>query len=277
MRINILPLSILFSIVFLTFSCRRSVDDDVELDTSFTNNEIIAELSFEDIDKVADEVEFTQVVKSSPNTNITILGCGTVDTLRINGDTLQVTIDFGAQNCLGTDGKNRRGKLIVTRAGNYFSGDSYYREVHTEGYFVNDNGVELNRKITLSDTTLERHRIYLIAMEGTVTLANGNGEIRRVSDRRRTWFEGMETRLDKMDDAYKIEGSLSGTHTDGRTYVSTVAEPLYKRVSCDYTEKGVLNFTPEGKVTRVIDFGNGECDNKATVSIGGVKADILLD
>lgn len=267
---------ILMSITFIFISCRRSQDVDAEIDTSFTNNEIVAEISFEDIDKVADEIEFTQVVKSNANTDVIILGCGTVDTVPLANDTMEITIDFGTTNCQGSDGKFRKGKVIIKRIGRYAAGPDYYREVTTENYFVNENEVDVTRKILLTDTTVQRVRKYKVSMQGKVVLANGDGEIQRTTDRKRTWYEGVATRLDRSDDAYTIEGSISGTHTDGRTYTSVIGEPLYKRGNCQWIDKGVVNFTPEGKVTRVIDFGDGECDDKASVSIGGAQTEILL-
>jgi hypothetical protein len=32
-----------------------------------------------------------------------------------------------------------------------------------------------------------------------------------------------------------------------------------------------MELTPEGKSKRIIDFGNGNCDNKATITIDGNK------
>ena len=40
--------------------------------------------------------------------------------------------------------------------------------------------------------------------------------------------------------------------------------------------QGVLEHTPAGKATRYIDYGNGVCDNKATVTINGNTYAITL-
>lgn len=269
------PLIALLAILSITVGCRRNQDDDVELDTSFTNNEIVAEISFEDIDEVSDRVEFNQQVKSNLSDE-TLLGCATVTRDTLATDTIMITVDFGQVNCVGSDGKARRGVLTMKRFGSYFTQKDYFREVTTSNYYVNDNLVEVTRKIELSDTTAERHRIYNIDMVGSVILANDAGTITRTTSRQRTWHEGMNTRWNRTDDAYWIEGSIQGTHTNGRSYTSVVAETLSKRNSCDWFDQGVINFTPEGKVTRVLDFGDGTCDNKATVAVGQLSAEIEL-
>jgi hypothetical protein len=40
--------------------------------------------------------------------------------------------------------------------------------------------------------------------------------------------------------------------------------------------QGTLEHTPGGKATRYIDFGNGTCDDQATVTINGTTYTITL-
>ena len=50
-----------------------------------------------------------------------------------------------------------------------------------------------------------------------------------------------------------------------------------RRVLCrKFFTSGTITHTPNNKPTRIIDYGDGTCDNKATVTINGKSYDILL-
>jgi len=40
--------------------------------------------------------------------------------------------------------------------------------------------------------------------------------------------------------------------------------------------KGVMEITPSGKTARVIDFGNGACDDDATITVGKTTKNFKL-
>ncbi|MBS1651817.1 MAG: hypothetical protein JSU07_07400 [Bacteroidetes bacterium] len=69
-------------------------------------------------------------------------------------------------------------------------------------------------------------------------------------------------------------GTFSGTASNGETYSGNVSSPLILNFNCTppYTRylyvSGVLNFTPTGKATRTINYGNGICDLTFNLSIG---------
>jgi hypothetical protein len=78
--------------------------------------------------------------------------------------------------------------------------------------------------------------------------------------------------------------NFSGTASDGETYSGNIqaGSPLVLNLNCTpYWSKylyvsGVLNFTPTGKATRTINYGNGVCDLSYVVSIGSYSITITL-
>jgi hypothetical protein len=48
-----------------------------------------------------------------------------------------------------------------------------------------------------------------------------------------------------------------------------VTVPVEKRASCTWITKGRIDLTPEGLATRTVDYGDGTCDDKATLTING--------
>ena len=80
-----------------------------------------------------------------------------------------------------------------------------------------------------------------------------------------------------------INGTFSGTASDGETYTGNISTPLVLNLNCTTPilskylyVAGVLNFTPTGKTTRTINYGTGTCDLTYVVSIGSYSVTITL-
>ena len=54
-----------------------------------------------------------------------------------------------------------------------------------------------------------------------------------------------------------------------------IAEPLIVSVGCKWIQ-GVLEIAPEGLNTRNLDFGDGECDNAASITIGNYTLNFFM-
>lgn len=73
------------------------------------------------------------------------------------------------------------------------------------------------------------------------------------------------------DEVITVSGTASGVSRLGLGYTTTITSPLVKYTDCAYIGKGTIEITPSGKEPRIIDYGDGTCDNKATLTIKGVK------
>lgn len=81
-----------------------------------------------------------------------------------------------------------------------------------------------------------------------------------------------------------LTGSANGVTGQGNNYTANITSQLIRDFTCSpYTFahrhpfiQGVVEFTPQGKQMRRIDFGNGTCDNVATVTIGDYATSITL-
>jgi hypothetical protein len=97
-------------------------------------------------------------------------------------------------------------------------------------------------------------------------------------------IEGILTPDMPRDDVFKIEGSSSGRVRRGNIIVlwnATVTEPLFRRFTCRHIVKGKIrtvrgNLTTQSRWVAVLDFGNGQCDNQATLTVNGVSRQITL-
>lgn len=190
-----------------------------------------------------------------------------------------MTIDFGS-GCAGYLGVERSGKIIATFTG-------WYKEAGTtiiitpDNYFVNGSKVEGTKTVINEGLTGGGHPWFsVVVADGLITLASGE-TISWNSSRIREWTAGDETLIIE-DDVYALSDgigvaySVEGVNRNGTAFTAHIAEPLIKRLDCKYLTAGILEVTPEGMTTRELDFGDGDCDNKATLTIGEFSTEITL-
>lgn len=259
----------LFGILSLAvFGCRK--DDDDNETTSAADN-TLAQQTFDDVQSISDQAAEGNL--TSFKTGGIASGCAT-----ITNDTIAVphllTIDFGALNCLCNDGRSRRGQILVSYTGKYKDSASVHTLTFSD-YYVNDNHVMGTKTVTNGGTNGNGNVFYIVEVNGSIGLADSSGTLTWVSSRVREWLEGYST-LPWDDDVYSITGTASGTRADGNSFTAEITEALRKEIGCRWIVDGVVEFTPDGKPTRVVDFGDGVCDNQATVTVNGHSFPITL-
>ncbi|GBL35004.1 hypothetical protein EMGBS15_05990 [Filimonas sp.] len=254
--------------LFLT-DCKRS-DKDKDNDTEIAGDNALSESSYNDVLNIADDASDKSTGDNLSNYK-TASNCATV-----THDTFStprtITIDFGAVNCLCNDGRYRRGKILVSYSGHYRDSGS----VHTitfDSYFVNDRHIMGSKTVTNMGHNTAGHSYFSIVVNGLIVKPSGDS-ISWNSNRTRTWTQGEST-PGKMDDVYEITGSASGTK--GTTsYTMLITQPLVRSLDCNWIQSGTFELQPSGKPLRTFDFGNGTCDNTATVTINGTVYTITL-
>ena len=233
-----------------------------------------AEKIFSDVSDIADQAYYsTQFTKSTDSNGDIIGSCATI-TIDTIGFPRTITIDFGETNCLCADGRYRRGKILVSFTGPYREEGTVI--THTfDNYFVNDNQVLGIKTVTNAGKNENNHTYFTIAVDGTIIKANNGGQITWISNREREWILGEETPI-RFDDVYLITGESHGTTASGNNYNLVITSPLRREIGCKYFVSGTFEFTPEGRPTRILDYGDGECDNIATVTVNGNTHTIYL-
>ena len=279
-RISIFIAATVISSAVLFTSCKKDASKDS--DTESAENNALAESSFNDVTTISDQA----ALSGSVNMRV----AGDALTSREDGslgsacasvsiDTVSVphviTIDFGAANCLCNDGRNRRGKILLSYTGRYRDAGTVVT-ISFSNYFVNDNQLTGTKKITNKGLNGSGNLVYKIEVNGQIIKANGAGTVTWTSAREREWTAGANTPLVLSDDAYSITGTASGTNASGKSYTITITKPLVRKMSCRWFESGTVDVTPEGKATRTLDYGSTGCDANATVTILGYSFPITL-
>jgi hypothetical protein len=270
-------LPFLAGIVFFLGSCSK---DNNAPDTSYTavQDDAYAESVFDNVTNIADEAYAISSVnlKSAEATEnrIFLSSCATV-TLDTTSFPRVMTIDFGDSNCLCNDGRYRRGKIIISFTGRYRNPGTV-RTTTFDNYYVNDNQVEGTKVVTNNGFNDQHHMTWTITVNAVITLANGEGTITWKSQRTREWAEGMDTPHDRWDNVFMITGKSAGQNAKGVSWTRKITKPLEVKLACRFIVSGTMEIHRDGKPTRILDFGDGECDNLATVTIDGKTRTIHL-
>jgi hypothetical protein len=261
------------SLVFV--ACKKNASNDFDTDVRPAEDNSIAEATYNDVHQIADEAVNNGSLANfrEGNNGAITSGCATV-TLDTVSTPRRVVIDFGTSNCLCSDGKNRRGKIIVTYTGRYKNAGTVITHSF-DNYFVNDNQVLGTKTVTNNGTNAAGNMNWTISVNGQVILANGGGTITWVSNRNREMIAGAATPT-WGDDIYLITGTGNVTSSNGRSCTFTITTPLRKELACRFMVSGVVDITPANRPTRTLNFGSGACDNQASVTILGTTYPITL-
>ena len=190
-----------------------------------------------------------------------------------------LTIDFGT-SCVGYMGLERSGKIIATFSGPYQDAGTTIT-ITTDNYFVNGSKVEGTKMVVNEGLNDSGNMWFSVIVDGGLITLESGETISWNSSRVREWIEGSGT-TDIEDDVYALsdgiaaEYAISGVNRDGVAFTAHIAEPLIKRLDCRYITAGILEVTPDGMLTRELDFGDGDCDNQATLTVGEFSVDITL-
>ncbi len=270
MKTKILTLSI-FSF-FLFLSCDKE-------DTASSINATDVE-SNASIDNVADDV--LQIVESqSDETSVAgrmsaisekfLNDCATITTVKTANNWTR-TIDFGDTNCTIRNENRVRGKIIINFSAD-FTANTRNITYTFENFYHNDRLIEGGR--TVVKTILSNgHPQATINLNMKVTTTNGD-VYTRVGTRVREFTEGYTTPNILADNVFSVTGSWTTTLPSGIEHSATIVSPLIIKWSCPHIVSGSISFVKKN-VTALLDYGNGDCDAKATITINGVVRNIIL-
>lgn len=216
-------------------------------------------------------------------------GCGTLShTLTKDANStdsiLTITIDFGTSPCMCLDMRYRKGKIIVTQKGRVFNlllaTAGSKRTVTFDGYYVGKTDTTMHKVEGTHTVTFngKDNTGYSWTIQGEnmkVTKQNGKFHTWN-STRTRTWSNGYDTPMNWHDDVYVINGTASASNSNGNSYTATIKD-LTRDMSCtkNHFTKGTVTVT-RGDKTATLNYGDGTCDDKVSITIDGKTYPIEL-
>lgn len=255
-------------------SCKKDKDEDTIEDITDTKDNALAEGHDTDVENMADEAISGTMTNFRENGEYSMLsGCATI-TRDTTVSPKTMTIDFGSTNCLCRDGRYRRGKVLVSWTGQWRTAGSTHTITYDQ-YFVNDNQLLGSKTRRFDGPDGDGNFYWDVNVNGKMVPAGTADTVRWTANRRVTWIQGYSTAV-RSDDVFLITGGSTGTGRTGLTWSTTITSPLRKEVGCRWIVSGVRTVSRADKPTRTIDYGNGACDNTATVSVRGGTRQITL-
>lgn len=299
-----LYIALLLSLLFAACTKEKSGsgsnnNDAIEEQVSQINAESDAEAEivfngiFDDVMGASDDVGMAGTgwygrYASGSLINERVQACYTVTITSLSPPTLfpvRIVIDFGT-GCQGRDGRTRKGKIVTEYSARLIVPGAT-AVTSFEDYYVDSIKVEGTLKITNTSSPVNTQPLTRSFKKEVINakLSKPNGNyIEWNSTKTITQLEGLVTPNLPADDVFKIEGSSQGRAKRGNLLVawqSTVEEPLIKKFLCRWIVKGKIKTTRANSTTNnqwiaVLDFGDGTCDRKATLTVNGRTIEITL-
>jgi hypothetical protein len=196
----------------------------------------------------------------------------TVDPVTLHVFPKTVTIDFGS-GCLGKDGKLRKGKIITTYTGPMFLAGSKATTTF-DNYNVDSFHIEGTHEV--ENTSTSNAISWTVKITGGKITNTLNGKWRQWDAvRTHQQVQGNDTPYNLLDDVFQITGSATGSNSAGVSWTSTITDPLLRKFTCRWVGQGKIEITRNNN-NAVLDFGDGTCDNKVTITINGISYNISL-
>ncbi len=268
----------LLSLVAFSFSCKKEkINNDKNTETVIEVQKNDAEATkvydligneINDISATLDTLGYSADAKTL-NSCITV----TIDHPDSINWPKTITLDFSG-DCTTENGNILSGQIIIHQTARYRT-DGMVRIITLNGFKI--NGYQVTGTKTITNLGLVNgFRTYSISVEnGSVITSEGEVISTRSAQRTRAWIEGESTAT-RWDDVYLVTGTTSGTTVNGIAYTASITQPLRIARNCRWIEAGEISTTIPELPEVVIDFGTGECDQIATVTVNGNTRTITL-
>jgi hypothetical protein len=257
-----IKLTVVCLICLLGFSsCKK--DDNTFAWVSASQDYAVAEAFIQEIFKIVDEA-----AKNNPEIyKLASLDCATItleeDTSGVFPKTL--IIDYGLVNCIGTDGRKRRG-VVKAKFNERYSEPGTIVNISFINFFINNYKVSANN-LTLTNTSdlvqVQHHLNF-----PNLHFINSSGQSIEVHGSRTFKLKEGDDTQGTADDIFHISGSFSGIDKIRSAFTATITEPFILNYECRSIISGLLNLSLSD-VDGVFNYGDGECNDEAILTIDG--------
>lgn len=268
-------LTLIFS-AFMLISCQDDGTDmdGVQLDEASAIEQAEIDNVSEGVNAIIEDVYYNEenqtAAKGVEVESKFIPECVTI-TKVLTTNTKIITIDFG-DGCVTKNENIVSGKINMEYIYNitdltvtidYTFDNFYFNSKKVEGE-INKIRIRFNENGN-PEATINKN-IKIIWDDGTFVTVEG--------ERVREWIEGVGSGA-WGDNVFLITGQWTITKKDGTVNTATIVEPLRREMSCKFIVSGKTEIERGGKKI-MLDYGNGECDDLAIVTVDGKEIEIHL-
>lgn len=264
------------SLVFLGLNaCQKDETSETVDESSISQQETQTEETLAGIDILVDEaldINFSTLKSATMKNSVYLSDCPVI-TINKTASPQLISIDFGSA-CTGKDGIVRSGKINATSIS--FTTFPSVRNVSFENFYVDGKKIEGDIIKTISKDQENNIRTAQIQEDITIAFPENAGSAHRVANLTRQYVRnGL---LNPFDNQIVTWGTVEFTRLSGVELTKTVTsqDPLIFKVACQHIVSGTVSFVTSNNRMWSLDFGNGECDNKATLTIGDKANEIRI-
>ncbi len=187
-----------------------------------------------------------------------------------------LTVDFG-DGCKDVRDNIRTGKIFFAYSGWRFKPGSTVTTT-TQNYTI--NGIKLEGTRTLTNvigSTTEAPKFTVVLVNGKAIFTDATEATRESTI---TWQWNKVGTIDLKDDYLLIDQSskASGTTRGGRHYDVSFSKALkFNRFCGGIPVEGVKKYVIEKDKDIVIDYGDGTCDKKISVTVNGITRSLTVN
>jgi hypothetical protein len=182
----------------------------------------------------------------------------------------QITIDYGS-GCSSGHGSVKKGEIIINITDTLITAGSS-KTVTTDSFYIDSIAVDYSSTISNLGKNSEGYWVIVSTFTQKITKPDGSTVSNGGTDTAE-WINGFET-VNKSDDIFYESGSGSITFND-TTFSRVITKPLLHD-TCQFIVSGTIELLKNDSIVAIIDYGTGDCDNKATVTINGTTEEINL-
>ena len=270
--------SIMLGIIALSFTaCKKdqqasvdnegsiSAQENAQADETFSD-------TFNDISNFSSENDASFSGNTSQTNGLNILSTDEEPDITVTGTGWPKTVTFDYGKGKLKKGILRMGKFKAVYS-NRFKIKGSVITVTFEDFKVNNYKIEGMKTITNNGPNAAENYTFTVNVSG-ILKSDNKGYFTYNAVHTIEWLKGFTTPA-RSDDEFSITGLTSGTSSKGINFATTIIKPLIKKVTWPYFIAGTIQIQA-GDKKRLLDYGDGALDDKATITVNGVSEEIFL-
>jgi hypothetical protein len=270
------------TIKLLMFTALMAISCNSDSDSSNSGNtqdttvaaDAKAQAFEEDVEGIKEEVLAGDGYYASKNadTQLPPSSCRVITQETLTNGDKKFKVDFGT-GCVDANGNNRSGIIYIVAHRNT-TNNEITAAITFDNYYINSHKIE--GTINVSRVVVNSVPTFTRETNITIIQPSGGGTIHREGSFNIEKIGGVSTPLDFTDDVFSIRGNALTTLPNGNVLHMEITEPLIRNIGCPVIVKGKKTITKNSQ-TFVLDYGNGTCDDMATLTLpGGTVVTIYL-
>lgn len=272
MRISLFALGIVAAGYAFT-SCEKTTDDNLTGNLT-TVTDYTALLGISDLTEI-DEATSNSAFKSA--SDLDFQPCFEI-LIHENGTDefwpRSWTFSYTKEGCADCFGNLKSGSVQISLS-DFWKNEGSSRTITFEDFSINGNKLEGTRNILNTGFNDQEMLTFERTCEDASYSRADTASMSWESNRDVQMIAGYETFV-FADDEYLVSGGANGVNFDGKSFTISISDDLYYKKCSLFPVSGSIIIEVEGEASISINYGSGECDHLAEMTVDGVSTELTL-